>query len=162
MALEIGILFEVCKESVENHFGGATYSILVVNGEEFTWSTSLCKESLKSPPIFKSQNQSFTSIASVPPRCFFREDLVDYPTCVTCSCIELARDPLQLVFVSWFFRTKQSKAKVSDQVNLVKELFNQVILIVHSLIQLANYKIEVCLTSWIRRREFCGAQLHMG
>ncbi|CAL2247165.1 unnamed protein product [Prunus armeniaca] len=47
----------------------------------------------------------------------------------------------------------RSKDNVSDQVNLVKELPNQVVLVVHFLSQLVNSKTEVYLTSWIRRRK---------
>ncbi|CAL2229839.1 unnamed protein product [Prunus armeniaca] len=43
------------KEDVKNRFGGAAYSISGVNGEEFTWSTSLCSASSKSTPIIKSK-----------------------------------------------------------------------------------------------------------
>ncbi|CAL2246278.1 unnamed protein product [Prunus armeniaca] len=49
------------KEGIENHFGGAACSISAMNGEEFTWSTSLRITSSKSPPIFKYQSWSFTS-----------------------------------------------------------------------------------------------------
>ncbi|CAL2266555.1 unnamed protein product [Prunus armeniaca] len=40
----------------------------------------------------------------------------------------------------------RSKAKVSNQVNLVEELSNQVVLVVHSLSQLVNSKTEIFLT----------------
>ncbi|CAL9028904.1 unnamed protein product, partial [Prunus brigantina] len=52
------------KQGVENCFGGASCSISYVNSEEFTRSTSLCRASLKSPPIFKSRSQSFKSFST--------------------------------------------------------------------------------------------------
>ena len=58
------------------------------------------------------------------------------------------------LFILW------SKAKVSDQVYLVEELSHQVVLVIHFLGQLVNSKTDVYLTSWIKMRELCGAQLN--
>ncbi|CAL2239269.1 unnamed protein product [Prunus armeniaca] len=62
--------------------------------------------------------------------------------------------PLKLP-VGAFFHPSLLKAKVSNQVNLVKELSNQVVLVIYSLSQLVNSKTEFCLTMWIKMRELC-------
>lgn len=59
-------------------------------------------------------------------------------------------------FVHPSFVALRSKANVSNQVYLVEELPHQVILVVHSLGQLVDHKIEVYLTSLTGMRELCG------
>lgn len=58
--------------------------------------------------------------------------------------------PLKLpvcAFIYPFLFATLSKAKILDQVYLVKELSHQLVLVVHSLSQLVNSKTEVYLTS---------------
>ncbi|KAI5314347.1 hypothetical protein L3X38_043523 [Prunus dulcis] len=49
------------NEGIENHFRGTAYSISTVKGEEFGWSTSMCKASSKPSPIFKSRSRLLKS-----------------------------------------------------------------------------------------------------
>lgn len=81
-----------------------------------------------------------------------------------CSC-SICLGPLELLacgFVHHSLFTLWSKAKVSDQVYLVKELPYQVILVFHYLGQLVDSKAKVFFTLWTKRKELCGAQMHTG
>ncbi|KAI5334644.1 hypothetical protein L3X38_024777 [Prunus dulcis] len=52
------------KTLLNGRIRGAASFILLMNGEEFTWSTFLRKASSKYPPTFKSRSQSFTSFST--------------------------------------------------------------------------------------------------
>ncbi|CAL8999820.1 unnamed protein product [Prunus brigantina] len=129
-----------------NRFGGASCSISVVNGKEFTWSTSNLQVS-KSADLFGGL---------ISCKCFFvgpcrHEHWIVGPTshaCLrhanrlstflsfslsACSC-STYMGSLELpagAFVHHSLFVLRSKTKVLDHINLVEKLSNQVVLFIH-------------------------------